>query len=435
HPVGAPAMIAGAFLVAGESLVTVRLLGAACVTATGYALILLVRALGGGRTLGYAAALLYAAHSILLGGLASNTEILFAPLVTGTLVLALRAGPHWPRLIGMGLLMGPALLVKPVVTPEGCLAFALFAWPLLRARRFGPLAGMAAAYAALCAAPTLLVGGLYALRGEFDIWLDSTILAPFTYAAGGVTTGTALYRITMAALALRWLLLLLLPLMLLLGPVRDAVLARMAGFGLLWLAVATVAVAVPGHFFAHYFLIQLPPLALLAATGLLVFARFVGTRRPRVLAFAGVLAVAGNVVATDLNIRLNRGFAMGLPDAPRRMAELMNDELRPGETIFVPNYQPVVYFLTKAPLPTRFPFPVHLTGSFGALAGVDTDAEVARILAARPRFIVLDRSEWFSMRASAMAMLTEALEEHYELAATFIEERGVVELYRLLEPG
>jgi hypothetical protein len=331
--------------------------------------------------------------------------------------------------------MGPALLVKPVVTPEGCLAFALFAWPLLRARRFGPLAGMAAAYAALCAAPTLLVGGLYALRGEFDIWLDSTILAPFTYAAGGVTTGTALYRITMAALALRWLLLMLLPLMLLLGPVRDAVLARMAGFGLLWLAVATVAVAVPGHFFAHYFLIQLPPLALLAATGLLVFARFVGTRRPRVLAFAGVLAVAGNVVATDLNIRLNRGFAMGLPDAPRRMAELMNDELRPGETIFVPNYQPVVYFLTKAPLPTRFPFPVHLTGSFGALAGVDTDAEVARILAARPRFIVLDRSEWFSMRASAMAMLTEALEEHYELAATFIEERGVVELYRLLEPG
>jgi hypothetical protein len=145
--------------------------------------------------------------------------------------------------------------------------------------------------------------------------------------------------------------------------------------------------------------------------------------------------VSADVVATDLQVRLNRGFALGLPDAPRRMAALMNEELRPGETIFVPNYQPVVYFLTNAPLPTRFPFPVHLTGSFGSLAGVDTDAEVSRILAARPRFIVLDRSEWFSMRASAMAMLTEALEEHYELAATFIEERGVVELYRLLDPG
>jgi hypothetical protein len=125
---------------------------------------------------------------------------------------------------------------------------------------------------------------------------------------------------------------------------------------------------------------------------------------------------------------------MGSPDAPRRIAAIVNDELRPGETIFVANYQPVVYFLTRAALPTRFPFPVHLTGSFGSLAGVDTDAEVARILAARPRFIVLDRSEWFSMRPSAMAMLTEAIEEHYELAASFVEERGAVELYRLLEP-
>jgi hypothetical protein len=38
------------------------------------------------------------------------------------------------------------------------------------------------------------------------------------------------------------------------------------------------------------------------------------------------------------------------------------------------------------------------------------------------------------MRPSAMAMLTEAIEEHYELAASFVEERGAVELYRLLEP-
>ncbi len=37
------------------------------------------------------------------------------------------------------------------------------------------------------------------------------------------------------------------------------------------------------------------------------------------------------------------------------------------------------------------------------------------------------------MRASAMAMLTEALEESYELAASFAEDRGTVELWRLVE--
>lgn len=435
HPVGAPAMIAAAFLVLGESLATVRLLGAACVAATGYALIALVRTLGGSRTQGYAAALLYAAHSVLLGGLASNTEILFAPLVAWAFVVALREGPEWRRVSVMGVLIGAALLVKPVAAPEGCLAFAILAWPVLRAGRWGRLLGLAALYAALCAAPTLLSGAIYLLRGEFGIWFESTIVAPFTYAAGGVSTDTALYRITMAALALRWLLLLLLPLALLLGPVREAALRRSALLGLAWLGTACLAVALPGHFFGHYFLILLPPLALLGSTAAVALARFLGTARPRLLVFGLAAAISGDLVTTDLQARLGRGFAMGLPDAPRRMAALINEELRPGETIFVPNYQPVVYFLTNAPLPTRFPFPVHLTGRFGSLAGVDTDAEVARILAARPRFIVLDRSEWFSMRASAMAMLTEAIEEHYELAATFIEERGVVELYRLLEPG
>jgi 4-amino-4-deoxy-L-arabinose transferase-like glycosyltransferase len=434
HPVGAPALIAVAFVLFGESIETVRLLGVICVAATGYALIALVRVMGGPRSLGYAAALLYAGHSILLGGLSSNTEILFAPLVVSALALALADGPPWPRLIGMGLLIGVALVIKPVVMPEGCLAFALLAWPVLRARQWGRLAAMASAYLGLCLAPTALVGLAYALRGEFEPWVEATILAPFVYASAGVTLETAIFRITLAAVALRWLLVfgLLFPLLLL--RLADPVLRRLAWLGLGWFLVGCIAVAGPRFFFAHYFLILLPPLALLSAVGMMAAARMLCVGRSKALVMGLAALVALDLVGTDFNIRIHRGFAMGTPDAPRRIAAIVNDELRPGEAIFVANYQPVVYFLTQAALPTRFPFPVHLTGSFGSLAGVDTDAEVARILAARPRFIVLDRSEWFSMRASAMAMLTEAIEEHYELAASFVEERGTVELYRLLEP-
>ncbi|MEI6159013.1 MAG: hypothetical protein WCP77_04195, partial [Roseococcus sp.] len=66
HPPGAPAVIATAFLMIGESLRTVRLLGVFCVAATGYALIALSRVMGVPRSLGYAAAILYAAHSVLM---------------------------------------------------------------------------------------------------------------------------------------------------------------------------------------------------------------------------------------------------------------------------------------------------------------------------------------------------------------------------------
>ncbi|MDB5416512.1 MAG: hypothetical protein JWR10_4847 [Rubritepida sp.] len=432
HPVGAPAAIAAAFVIAGESLQTVRLLGTFCVTATGFALIALVRVVGAPRSLGYAAALLYAAHSLLLGGLASNTEIIFAPLVVSALALALAAdGPPWPRLIGMGLLVGLALVIKQVVAPEGCLIFLIFAWSFLRTRKWVPLLRYAGAYALLCVGPTLLVAGIYALRGEFGIWYESTVLAPIHYAAGRIPIEQMLWRITLAALALRWLLALTLPALLLTW--RDTVLRRLTLLGGMWLLAAALAVAGPGFFFPHYFLISIPPLALLAATGAYAFTRFVAGHRGRLLLAVFVASIAGDMMATDLMPRLSRGFAMGSPDTPRRMAALMNDELRPGDTIFVPNYQPVVYFLTNAALPTRFPFPVHLTGNFANLAGVDTDAEVARILASRPRFIVLDRGEWFAMRPSAMSMLTEALDEGYELAASFVEERGSVELWRRVE--
>jgi len=439
HPPGAPGLIALAFLMLGESLTAVRLLGAVCVTATGYALFALVRAAEGPPALGYGAALLYAGHSILLGGLASNTEILFAPFVVAALAVALGGAvapgpPPWWRLLVVGALIGPSLVIKQVVLPEGCLAFAVLVGPaLLRRELAAPrLLAMAAAYAALCAAPTALVGGVYALRGEFGIWWDSTVQAPLLYAMGRVSAGEALWRGVIAALALRWLLLLAGGAGFAFGSSLPA-LRRLVWFGVAWLLVAGLAIALPGMFFTHYFLIALPPLALLAALGALMLSRLATPRRAGSLMLAAVAAVCADVLATDLQPRIARGFALGSPDTPRRIAALMNEELRPGETIFVPNYQPVVYFLTEAALPTRFPFPVHLTGSFANLAGVDTDAEVRRILETRPRFVVLDRSEWFAMRASAMAMLTEALEEYYELAASFVEERGTVELWRRLE--
>lgn len=431
HPLGAPAIIALAFLIFGESLETVRLLGAFAVISTGYALIALVRVAGAPRAVGYAAAVLYAAHTLLLGGLASNTEILFAPLVVSSLAIALASGPLWPRLIGMGLLIGCALLIKQVAAPEGCLAYAIFAWPLLRARRWGLLAATALAYALLCLMPTALVAAIYALRGEFDIWFASTILAPLEYASGRIPLEQMLWRITLAALALRWLLALLLPAFLL-AP-RDPVLRRLMLLGLLWFATGSLAVAGPGFFFPHYFLIVIPPLCVLGAIGAYAFTRYVGGQRARLALAALVGFAVVDLMAADLAPRLSRGFAIGAPDTPRRMAALMNEELQPGDTIFVPNYQPVVYFLTQARLPTRFPFPVHLTGGFANLAGVDTNAEVARILASKPRFIVLDRTEWFAMRPSAMSMLTEALEEGYELAASFAEERGSIELWRRVE--
>lgn len=433
HPVGAPALVLLAFTLLGESITAVRLLGAASVIATCYALIALVRVAGGSRALGLAAALLYAAHTVLLGGLTTNTEILFAPLVVGALALALwERGPAWWRLAAMGVLIGLALVIKPVVTPEGCLAFALLAWPTLRARRWGRLVAMAGAYLVLCLAPTLLVAAVYALRGEFGTWLDSSILAPFQYASEGVPGEVKRHRLTVHLLEMHWLWLLPLPALLLYRRLEPDLL-RLARLGLGWTAVAAVAVVGPGYYFNHYFLILMPPLALLSAVGAFAAARFVAPARVGLVAGALVASVAAGPFLFDLRERLLPGLHLGLPDTPTRVATAIQAQMRPGDVVFVANSQPVIYFLTGSPLPTRFPFPAHLTGAFGDLAGVNMDAEVARVLATRPRFIVQDQGYWGGVRPAAATLIEAALAAHYTPMAMFRGGAGPVVIHRLRE--
>ena len=113
------------------------------------------------------------------------------------------------------------------------------------------------------------------------------------------------------------------------------------------------------------------------------------------------------------------------------MAEAVELRARPGEPIFVVNYHPVVYFLSRAGLPTRFVFPAHLSGDFDEVSDIDTDAELSRVLASRPRLVVVDRGWWPQLRPRAANTVAAALQADYVLADTVAEERGPVEIWQL----
>lgn len=452
HPVGAPAMIALSLLAFGESVGAVRLLGILCAAATGWALFGLVRAAGGGRGLGIGAGLLYIAETVQLRGLATNTEILFAPFVaaamavaTGASARALRDGaaPRWHELCAAGLLVGAALAIKQVVGLEGCLAFALLTFPALRrgslsVRRF---LGMAAAYAVLCALPTALFALAYWMRGGLDVFLDSLFVAPFRYSMGRLGPWEALQPISTALATLLWPVLLAgigvanwcrRPASLGAedggGGAPEALLARV---GLLWFVTGTLAIAGPGYFYPHYFLIWLPSLSVLGALGAATLARMA---RPRLMpaVFAGILGVtAADAWRSDAAPRLDRGIGIWQPDPVQEVAEAVELRSRPGEPVFIVNYHPVVYFLAKAGLPTRFVFPAHLSGDFDEVSDIDTDAELSRVLASRPRLVVVDRGWWPQLRPRAATTVTAALQADYVLADTVAEERGPVEIWQL----
>ena len=111
-------------------------------------------------------------------------------------------GPRWGELVLMGLAIGCAFSIKPVVTPEGCLAFALLTFPALRrrvlpARRF---LAMAAAYAGLALLPTALFALAYLAQGDLREFLDGSFLAPLRYAEARLSLTEALQRVQVALL-------------------------------------------------------------------------------------------------------------------------------------------------------------------------------------------------------------------------------------------
>ncbi|MCA3365161.1 MAG: glycosyltransferase family 39 protein [Roseomonas sp.] len=441
HPVGAPAIFAVVMAIFGDDIWVLRVLGAVCVATTASALFTAVRYAGGPPAVGLGAGVLYIAHSGLLGGLATNTEILFAPFVGWAMALGLRGAvdtlerakaPFWRDMALMGCLIGVALTLKPVTFFEGALAWLLLVVPAYRVGLIGPrrLAAMAGAYAAVCATPTLLFALAYSGRGELNSLLEGAFLAPLRYAGARLSPADSFRFALVAALLLLWAFLLSVP-ALVRPRNRHGPLSRLRKFGMIWFVAATLAVALPGQFYQHYFLIWLLPLSLLAALGARQLARYL---RPGMVVIGFQLlisAVALDAWRVAALPRLDRGIGLGAPDPVRRTAAAVRAEIDPGDPIWVVNYHPVVYVLADAAVSTRYAFPAHLAGPFYRVTGIDSYAEITRILESHPRVLVIDRGWWPSVRRRAALLIEAALDEQYELVATVPEERGPVEIWRL----
>ena len=440
HPVGAPFLFTAAMALLGETVGAIRLLGMLAVTATATGLYAIARLLRLSHLVGIGVGVLYLGMTNRFNGLATNTEILFAPFVIAALALALHTAvaalddarrPGFGRLALIGLLVGIALTIKPVAMPEGCLAFAVFVLPAWRrgVLGIGRAAAMAAAYTLLCLAPTLVLAVCYALIGSFDIFFDAVIMAPLRYEGRRLPPAEAAWLIAASALFLLW------PFLLgLVAVARAREFPRAVLFGAAWMLFATAAIMLPGLYYNHYFLIWMPPLSLLATCGIWWLAQRLWPARA-----ALALSVMLGIVATDswadrTAVRMYSGTALRFPDPVAAVGAALAANIRPGDTVLVANYHPLVYLLAGASVPSRYVFPAQLTGEFGDVGGIDMDDEVARILAARPAAIVVDRGWWLSIRPSVRTMLTRVLEESYELRTEVGEERGPVEIWRLRAP-
>lgn len=406
-PPGLYALFAAAQVAFGPTVTAIRWLGIVVVTATSWLLLVYGRAALGSWAVGGGAAVLYALFSTRNGGLATNAEILFAPWTVAALLLLARTGaPAALRLqrgtlFIAGLLLGCAVQIKTVAAGEllAALAVLLLVLPLSRARGQVVPGGRvlaAAAWLLLGAAlPTLVAAASFAASGHWADYLYANVTANARYlrAAPPVTAGAlaaALWGQVRSTTAL-WL---ALPLALLVswraragGPVLTL---------WLWLGGALLAVLAAGRLFPHYFLQLLPPLCLLAAWTLVQGVRLSPLpRRWQPVLFSVLALVAlGQPCARALRASGAEVRAQ-VQRAPRTetlayIGAYLRGQLQPGETFFVADGEPVLYFLAGVDAPTRYVLPaLFYDEGLAALLPVEPLDELDHIMAHPPRYVVL----------------------------------------------
>ena len=459
-PLGAPALFALAQLLLGESVVAIRIVTWLAVTLTAFVLYRLGNLLGR-QGAGWIAGLTYAVLSVNRGGLAAHRELLFAPFVAAALYLILScdAGAARPaqrtglRFLLAGLLLGFGLQLKYLyvldVAAVGLIA-TLVLWPQRPASLRAFARRTLKYYALLAVGPILFLGltaGYAALKGSFSDYVYANFIAGGAYTtAGKFALATLLERLVGQATGnpLLWVSLALTPIYL--ARARDVARPERRAFlfALIWLAAAFAGTLISGKLWSHYFLQLLPPLCLL--TGLLIAGMV--RREPGGDAVKRGIALALLVVVPLIPVAYSgmssgaalmyrhyvRGAAWPV-DGPAQIAAYLAERVRPGEAIYVADYQPVLYYLVSARIPTRFTFPPHLIDpQYRDVVPVRPVEELARIMGQHPRYVVQTTAAAENIGdATFTAALDRYLSEQYVLERTFRDTDASGNLVALVE--
>lgn len=351
------------------------------------------------------AAVAYIVYLPVLGGVGGQSPVFYNLLVAlaGMLTLRTVATPE-PRARHLGpaglavmLLLGIAIQIKYTVIFEGMffgLALLWRGWSDRRSPFVLALFSLTWVVAALL--PTALAL-LYYIGIEYgDLFIQANFLSIF-----------GRYQAKLPALARLLLhIVLLAPLWL---PIRHLWKTAPANpalcFVRLWAIVAALGYLIFGSYYIHYALPLLVPMTIAAAPAL-GWATDIAWRRS-LLATVPAFLLSLGAVALDLHL-------LGNAADVRRAVDLIQPRLNDG-CLYVYEGDPILYERTHACMLTRFVFPSHLNNRKEKDAlGIDVNAEIRRVLDARPTVIVMRRTARAGLtNTETRAILIDTLRRHY----------------------
>lgn len=317
-------------------------------------------------------------------------------------------------------LCGLALQIKYTVLFEGVFFGLALMWRQWRAT--GKLAVVAAqsfAWVVIALAPTAVMLLFYLAIGQAQAFIYVNFVSIFV--RGNAPGPELLVRLAI-------ILALISPLLIALLVARHhrtrcdhAEHARI--FLLQWFGAAAAGVVIFGTYYDHY---ALPLLVSLCAAIAPAFDVRRGTKRVG-LRLAGILAMMG-VIAIPISYQIIT-HRKGDAAYAERVASII-DKSRRGGSLYIYDGEPILYLMTRAPAPTKFLFPYHLSQTLeGPSIGTDPAAEMKRILTRHPAVIVdgILQPQWRTperlqelrglFNPRTRALLDQALARDYRLVA------------------
>lgn len=215
---------------------------------------------------------------------------------------------------------------------------------------------------------------------------------------------------------------------------------------LTWFFITLLGISIifRGVFYHHYFL-QVCPQLCIATSIIIIHIAFSETSVNRAhykhclifLALTFVVVNKGsikNAIKMNVNYIYNRQIKkiQNWGDTPAQISEYLKSKINADDYIYVVDYEPIIYYLTKAKIPTRYSFPPFLISQGGIpnISGVDPIKELEQIVKKKPVYIINRQNqknqEYYKENKLFFSSLNEALYNSYELDTTICS----VNLYR-----
>lgn len=231
----------------------------------------------------------------------------------------------------------------------------------------------------------------YYIRGNFDYVFKSIILSNFYHVLKQPSHQERTIYF-MDELKERWLIYICL-IISIIRSFNDSVKNIKKTHILIWFLSSFLTLIILGALYKHYMLQLLPPLCIISAIVIDEgFDRFFQRYKMLYIFILSFIIIIGCYNTLNSFIFSGR-YRSHYNDTPKKISQFINKD--PG-SVFVINYEPIIYYLTKSPLPTKYAFsPFILKEHYQDMLkifGETQENELRKALNTKPDYIVL--SAW-----------------------------------------